>query len=75
MKRWSKAIKRFGILLIAGGIIALIVQTDIGLKYTNVGSSIHWVPPTPSKFDMVVLAILARSLVLAGIVFLVAGYM
>jgi hypothetical protein len=73
MKRWSKTIRISGALLIAGGIISGIVQTDVGLKYTNLGSDPRWVPPARTDVDALILGIPARSLVLAGLVVLVAG--
>jgi hypothetical protein len=74
MKRRSKTIKIFGALLIAGGIISGIVQTDVGLKYTNLGSSPHWVPPARTEVDAIILGIPSRSLVFAGVVVLIAGF-
>ncbi|WP_130228286.1 hypothetical protein [Bradyrhizobium sp. Leo121] len=74
MKRWSRTIRIFGVLIIASGIVCFIVQMDVGLKYTNLGSSPHWVPPQRTAIDALILGIPARSLVLAGIVVLIAGF-
>jgi hypothetical protein len=73
MKRWSKTIKISGALLVAGGVISGIVQTDVGLKYTNLGSSPRWVPPARTQVDAIILGIPSRSLVFAGLVFFIAG--
>jgi hypothetical protein len=74
MKRWSKTLKISGVLLIAGGVISGIVQIDFGLKYANLGSEPRWFPPARTHVDVLVLGIPARSLVLAGVVVLLAGF-
>lgn len=74
MKRTSSKIKIFGALLVAGGVISGIVRINTELKYGNVASSPHWVPRTPTGIDAMFLAIPAGSLVVAGLIVLIAGY-
>jgi hypothetical protein len=40
---------RIGLGLVAASLLAELVKTDIGLKYGNLGSNPHWVPPPPPR--------------------------
>ena len=63
-----------GVLLILGGIASAYFQFWTSLKYANLGSSMHWVAPTPTPDDARILSIPTRWILLAGAGFVVAGF-
>ena len=57
-----------GALLILGSIPIAYFQFKTGLKYANVGSYPHWIAPTPTGDDALILSFPTRWIVIAGVV-------